>query len=173
MESYEQTNNRESSRNTCREALGQSIDKKSQKEPPKSIYLPSFHVANIQNLLPKPVREKNELFVKHIEKINFLREQSKEENPYFMAFAETHLKEDIKEAEFEMEGYSHVTSHRKNRIGGGVIIYISNKFTYQTLFSNSDEMCSMVAIYINELNLIVFMVYRPPQIIRINSTEKF
>ena len=112
-------------------------------------------------ILPKPVCGKNELFVKYIEKISFLREQSKEENPYFIAFAETHLKEEIKEAEYEIEGYSHVTSHRKNRIGGGVIIYVSNDLTYKTLLSNSDEMCSVVAVYINELNLIVFMIYRP------------
>ena len=124
--------------------------------------LPSFHVANIQSILTKTVSGDKGLFVKDIEKIKFLREQCKEEKPYFMAFAETHLKEEIKEAEYEMEGYSHVTSHRKNRIGGGVIIYISNDLTYQTLVSNSDDMCSMVAIYVNELNLIVFMVYRPP-----------
>ena len=81
--------------------------------------LPSFHVANIQSILTKTVSGDKGLFVKDIEKIKFLREQCKEEKPYFMAFAETHLKEEIKEAEFEMEGYSHVTSHRKNRIGGG------------------------------------------------------
>ena len=155
--------------------FGQSISKKKQNEPYKIIIqngermaldlrtvgncrgtqelrtLPSFHVANIQNILPKTVRGSKGLFVKDIEKICFLREQCKEEKPYFMAFAETHLKEEIKEVEFEMEGYSHVTSHRKNRIGGGVIIYISNDLTYQTLASNSDEMCSMVAVYINEL----------------------
>ena len=47
-------------------------------------------------------------------------------------------------------------------MGGGVIIYIRNDFTYKTLISDSDEMCSMVAVYINELNLIVYMIYRPP-----------
>ena len=46
--------------------------------------------------------------------------------------------------------------------GGGVIIYIDNDATYKPLISISDEMCSIVAIYLEELNLIVFMVYRPP-----------
>ena len=61
-----------------------------------------------------------------------------------------------------IKGYSHETSNRINRDGGGVIVYIRNDLTYQMLISTSDEMCSMVAIHINELNLIVFMVYRPP-----------
>ena len=48
------------------------------------------------------------------------------------------------------------------RKGGGAIIYIDNNLTYQTLIAISDEMCSLVGVYINELNLIVFVVYRPP-----------
>ena len=85
----------------------------------------------------------------------------KEEKPYFLAFAETCLKDNMKEAEYEIEGYSYVASHRKDR-GGGVIIYIDEDASYKSLISISDEMCSLVAIYLEELNLIVFMVYRPP-----------
>ena len=96
------------------------------------------------------------------EKIAFLRDQCKEENPSFLAFAETNLNESIKDAEFEIEGYSHATSHRMKRVGGGVIIYVRNDLTYKILASESDEMCSIVAVYINELNLTVFMAYRPP-----------
>ena len=72
------------------------------------------------------------------------------------------MKEWVKDAEIEIEGYAHETSHRINRDGGGVIIYIRKDLTYQVLVSQSDEMCSMVAIHLNELNLIVFMAYRPP-----------
>ena len=86
----------------------------------------------------------------------------RKKKPYFLGFAETCLKNCIKEAEIEIKGYSHETSNRINRDGGGVIVYVRNDLTYQTLISTSDEMCSMVSIHINELNLIVFMVYRPP-----------
>ena len=55
-----------------------------------------------------------------------------------------------------------MASHQKNRNGGGVIIYIDNDVTYKFLISISDEMCSIVAIYLEELNLIMFMVYRLP-----------
>ena len=86
----------------------------------------------------------------------------KEERPYFLAFAETWLNDKIKEAEYEIEGYSYVASHRKDREGGGVIIYIDNGATYKPLVLVSDGMCSVVAVHLEELNLIVFMVYRPP-----------
>ena len=37
----------------------------------------------------------------------------RKEKPYFLAFAETWLKDDMKEAEYEIEGYSYVASHEK------------------------------------------------------------
>ena len=123
---------------------------------------PKFHVANIQKLLTKRELKKKGIIIKEIEKIKFLRDMCKEEKPYFLAFAETWLNDKIKEAEYEIEGYSHVASHRKDREGGGVIIYIENGATYRPLVSVSDEMCSVVAVHLEELNLIVFMVYRPP-----------
>ena len=122
---------------------------------------PKFHVANIQNILTKGELGKRGMFVKEIEKIKFLRDMCKEEKTYFLAFAETCLKDNMKEAEYEIDGYSYVASHRKDR-GGGVIIYIDEDASYKSLISISDEMCSIVAIYLEELNLIVFMVYRPP-----------
>ena len=118
-------------------------------------------MANIQNLLTSVCGEKG-FYLTQKEKIKFLREQCQEEIPYFLAFAETYLKESVKEAEYEIEGYAHATSHRIKRIGGGVIIYVRNDLMYDTLVSESDEMCSLVAIYINDLNLILFMAYRPP-----------
>ena len=122
-------------------------------------------MANIQNILTKGELGKGGMFVKEIEKIKFLRDMCKEEKPYFLAFAETCLKDNMKEAEYEIDGYSYVASHRKDRGGGGVIIYIDEDASYKSLISISDEMCSIVAIYLEELNLIVFMVYRPPQTI--------
>ena len=62
------------------------------------------------------------------------------------------------EAEFDIDGYTHVASHRVNRDGGGVIIYIRKNVSYKVLTTVSDEMCSMVAVHLEELNFIVFMV---------------
>ena len=116
-------------------------------------YIPKFHVANIESLISKNAQRR---------KIPFLREVCALDKPYFLAFAESHLNKEIKEAEFNIPEYTYCASHRDRRKGGGVIIYINNSFTYQTLVSASDMMCSFVAVFINELNLIVSMIYRPP-----------
>ena len=55
-----------------------------------------------------------------------------------------------------------MASHRIKRDGGGVIIYIRKDVSYKILTTVSDEMCSMVAVHLEKLNVIVFMVYRPP-----------
>ena len=88
------------------------------------------------------------MFIKVLEKMNFLREQCKVENSYFLALAETLIKDGTMEAEYAIDGYEHVSSHRKNREGGGVIIYIREDITYNLLTSVSDEMCSMVAVHL-------------------------
>ena len=54
--------------------------------------------------------KKKGIIIKETEKIKFLREMCKEEKPYFLAFVETWLKDKIKEAEYEIEGYTHVAS---------------------------------------------------------------
>ena len=66
------------------------------------------------------------------------------------------------EAEFDIDGYTYVASHRVNRDGGGVIIYIRKNVSYKVLTTVSNMMCAMMAVHLEELNLIVFMVYRPP-----------
>ena len=119
----------------------------------KTYNIPNFKVANIQSLTSKKARN---------QKIPFLREQCQVEKTYFLAFVEIHLKDETKDAEFNITGYAHETSNRSNRDGGGVIVYINEQLTYKTLISQSDNMCSMVSVYINELNLLVFTVYRPP-----------
>ena len=74
-------------------------------------------MANIQRLLTKIELKEKGIIIKEIEKMKFLREMCKEEKPHFLAFAETWLNDKIKEVEYEIEGYSHVASHRKDRRG--------------------------------------------------------
>ena len=128
----------------------------------ETIKTETFHVANIHNLLTKTETGENEMFVRKIEKMDFLRDQSGEEEPLFLAYCETGLTKRILEAEFSIDGYTHVASHRVNRRGGGVIIYIRQDVPYKILTTVSDEMCSMVAVHLEKLNAIVFMAYRPP-----------
>ena len=81
-------------------------------------------MGNIQNILSKTESGETGMFIKVLEKVNFLREQCEEENPFFLALFETWTKDGTIEAEYAIDGYEHVASHRKNREGGGVIIYI-------------------------------------------------
>ena len=64
----------------------------------KKTLLPSFHMANIQNILTKTESGEIGMFIKVLEKMNFLREQCKEENPYFLALFETWIKDGTMEA---------------------------------------------------------------------------
>ena len=88
--------------------------------PPPGFHIknpPKFHVANVQNLLTKRKLGEKGMFMKEIEKIKFLSDMCNEEKPYFLAFAETWLNDSMKEAEYEIEGYSYAASHRKDRGG--------------------------------------------------------
>ena len=50
-----------------------------------------------------------------------------------MALTESHLDDTAKEAEYHIDGYSHIISNRLARPKGGVILYLRNNFTYKVL----------------------------------------
>ena len=72
-------------------------------------------MANIQITLTKTESGETGMFIKVSEKENFLWEQCNEENPFFPALFETWSKDGTMEAEYAIDGYEYVTSHRKNR----------------------------------------------------------
>ena len=74
------------------------------------------------------------MFIKVLEKVNFLREQCEEENPFFLALFETWTKDGTIKAENAIDGYEHLASHLKNRKGGGVI-YIREDIIHNFLAS--------------------------------------
>ena len=112
-----------------------------------------FLFANIGGLLTNTGR---------ISKIPILKEDCKNSNFLFVALTESHLDDTAKEAEYHIEGYSHIMSNRINRQKGGVILFLRNTFSYKVITAASDHMCSLLAIHVNELNLIIMLVYRPP-----------
>ena len=79
-----------------------------------------------------------------------------------MAFSESHLNDSVKESEYCIPNFSHITSNRINRSKGGVIIYLHNHLSYKILNKTSDDACSFLAVLIIELNLVVMIAYRPP-----------
>ena len=121
--------------------------------PPSPLIYPSFVFANIGGLLSPTGR---------IAKIPILTQDCNDDTPLFLAFTESHLNNTSKEKEHHIPNYSHIISNRKNRQKGGVIIYLHNHFTFKLLAEESDEMCSFLAIFINEIKLALFLAYRPP-----------
>ena len=53
-------------------------------------------------------------------------------------------------------------SNRINCQKGGVLLYIKNNFSFRVITETSDNMCSFLAVHVNELNLILMLAYRPP-----------
>ena len=89
--------------NACDPNGNRQLETNGQKTSPILNTPPNFHIANIQNILTKTMDGKKCKYVKENEKIEFLKEQCEEEKPYFMVFAETCLKKEIKEVEFDIK----------------------------------------------------------------------
>ena len=120
---------------------------------PEPINKQSFMFGNIYGLLSQAGR---------VAKIPILQRDCHDNKYLFLAFTESHLNNTSKEAEYHIPGYSHILCNREERSMGGVILYIKNDLTYKILTSKSDNMCSLLAIKINELDVTVFLAYRPP-----------
>ena len=118
-----------------------------------TINRPHFKYANIGGLLNISGR---------IAKLPILSKDSEDDIPILIALTETHLNQTSKLKEFHIPNFSAIFSHRKNRSGGGCLIYLNNNLTFKLLTEASDNMCSIIAIYINELKLVFILAYRPP-----------
>ena len=115
----------------------------------------SFLFANIQGLTS---------FKGRTAKIPILKEDCTNEKFTFLCLTESHLDDSSIESEYYIDGYSNIVCNRSNRSKGGVIIYLQNHYTFQVLAEDSDEMCCFLAIFINELQLVLILTYRPPPI---------
>ena len=77
---------------------------------------------------------------------------------------ETHLNEEVKDAEIKIDNYNIYRADRTNRERGGVAIYLHNSLqadeTNIKKFSNG--ICEIIILYIKELNLSIICLYRPP-----------
>ena len=96
-------------------------------------------------------------------KVKYLRDTAKESNAPFVVLTETHLKPDILSAEVKIEGYSLYRADRgPNKSHGGVAIYLRDDLTGQLVAVGTNSMCETLAIKVKTLNLLLIVVYRPP-----------
>ena len=75
-------------------------------------------------------------------------------------FTETHLNQNISDAEITMPGFNIIRADRKDRYRGGTCIYINENLPYTQLMSWSNSICEICAIEVQETILIC--IYRPP-----------
>ena len=80
----------------------------------------------------------------------------------FLALTETWLGPHIADAQVHLPGYDLVRSDRIGRLGGGVLLYVSNLFPISDLDAFDDGTCQALSCTLTSLKLNIFVVYRPP-----------
>ena len=95
-------------------------------------------------------------------KIEYLANLANVNNSDIITLTESHLSEDISDAEVHIDGWASVRCDRHKRYGGGIITYIKEGYTISNVSSYSDSMTETLCLYINELNIGLVTVYRPP-----------
>ena len=94
-----------------------------------------------------------------------LREKALYENAALISLVETHLRNDISDAEVKMDGYQLIRADRKAGVmKGGVANYIRNDLARMTtvIGLGSDGVVEYLVIEVKKLDIIFATVYRPP-----------
>lgn len=99
-------------------------------------------------------------------KVPYLSELCSESQALFMCITESHLTDDILTAEVHIENYDIYRTDRKinkeiKSKGGGVCIYVKDKFPCSVLFSESNSVCETLILKVAHLNLVICGIYRP------------
>ena len=96
-------------------------------------------------------------------KTKLLSEVAQNDNAIIISLTESHLTEDIREAEIHIPKYTHFRTDRSNhRKKGGVVTYVLNNFITEVLFSESNSYTEAHVLYIRQIETIFINMYRPP-----------
>ncbi len=95
-------------------------------------------------------------------KLEYINNIAISQNATLIALTETHLDPNTLNAEIQMKGYTPFRSERPDRTHGGVIIYIDNNQPHSEITTYSDNHCSLCVVKLENQNLILATVYRPP-----------
>ena len=93
----------------------------------------------------------------------------------FIALTETWLSPHISDAQVHLTGYDLVRSDRRGRLGGGVLLYVSNHFPISDCDVFDDGTCQALSCTLTTLKLSIIVLYRPPNadISSFNEALKF
>ena len=95
-------------------------------------------------------------------KVPFLSELADQTNPLFITLIESKLSDEILPAEIYIPNYSIHRTDRAHREGGGVCLYLQDRFTIKLLYSDSNSVCETLIVKVISLDLIICSIYRPP-----------
>ena len=88
-------------------------------------------------------------------KTKLLSEVAQNDNAIIISLTESHLTEDIREAEIHIPKYNHFRTDRSNhRKKGGVVTYVLNNFITEVLFSESNSYTEAHVLYIRQIETI-------------------
>ena len=104
------------------------------------------------------------------EKVLFLNDYTKQDKILIMNFTETWLNETIQD-DVKIEGYNLHRGDRKGRDGGGTAIYIREEYETRKISELSVDGVEMVAVYLEKLDILNIVIYRPPDARLSNFSE--
>ena len=94
-----------------------------------------------------------------------MRELAIERNVGIIALTESHLTEEILDAEIKMKNYEILRSDRNGTRKGGVVVYLRSNIAKKTrlLSSGSEENHEWLNLVIEDVNIVFTVLYRPPR----------
>ena len=97
-------------------------------------------------------------------KVKFLSDLAIQHKACAVAVTESWLKPEIYDSELTVNfpGYSLFRSDRKVRAGGGVCVFLREDITGECLVSYNNGVCSLLLIKLHLMDVIMAVVYRPP-----------
>ena len=115
---------------------------------------------NIRRLVTKNTKEK----------VEFLEDYTKQDKILIMNFTETWLNETT-QGDPKIKGHNLYRGNRIGRVGEGTAIYVKEEYKAQKISELSSDGVEMVAVYIEKLNIINIVIYRPPDARVFNFSE--
>ena len=120
----------------------------------------AFLLLNIRSINPSATSECKH---KHEELEHLISESCHDVPVKFVAVTETWLQDHIRDAQLHIGGFNISRCDRKDRGGGGVLLYSHYNYPISECKTYDDSYCSALFVKFSTIKLGVFVVYRPPE----------
>ena len=92
-------------------------------------------------------------------KAPFLWDQAQLNNSIMVGVTESWLNDQHADAEVNIPGFSILRSDRKNREGGGVVLFLRDDITGDVLCQFDNGTCEMIIVMVHQLDTVVTVCY--------------